>query len=57
MSTTEERTSYPSAMQRGATAHGGNGKRNGGGANWPAWYAAPMVAEQAGTQAGTELPA
>ena len=58
MSTTEERSSHPSAMQRAAAAHGGNGKRTGGAdPNWPDWHAAYMVAEQAGTQAGTELPA
>ena len=41
------------AMTRAATAHGEHEKRTGeADANWPAWYAAYMVAEQA----GTELP-
>ena len=40
-----------SAMWRAALAHGEHEKRNGGGRdeNWPEWYAAYMVAEQAGT--------
>jgi catechol 2,3-dioxygenase-like lactoylglutathione lyase family enzyme len=42
-----------SAMRRAAAAHGEHEKRIGGAdANWPDWYAAYMVAEQA----GTELP-
>jgi catechol 2,3-dioxygenase-like lactoylglutathione lyase family enzyme len=42
-----------SAMQRAAVAHGEHEKRIGeADANWPDWYAAYMVAEQA----GTELP-
>jgi catechol 2,3-dioxygenase-like lactoylglutathione lyase family enzyme len=42
-----------SAMQRAAVAHGEHEKRIGeADANWPAWYAEYMVAEQA----GTELP-
>lgn len=41
------------AMARAAAAHGEHEKRTGqADANWPAWYAAYMVAEQA----GTELP-
>jgi hypothetical protein len=42
------------ALLRAATAHGEHEKRMGGefDANWPDWYAAYMVAEQA----GTELP-
>ena len=39
-----------SAMRRAATAHDEHEKRNGQpDANWPAWYAAYMVAEQTGT--------
>ncbi len=52
-------TSYAStvdletALRRAAAAHGEHEARTGGAdANWPAWYAAYMVAEQA----GTELP-
>ena len=43
-----------SAMRRAEAAHGEHEKRMGGGrdANWADWYAAYMVAEQA----GTELP-
>ena len=42
-----------SAMRRAAAAHGEHEKRNGQrDANWPAWYAAYLAAEQA----GTELP-
>jgi catechol 2,3-dioxygenase-like lactoylglutathione lyase family enzyme len=42
-----------SAMRRAAAAHGEHEKRTGeADANWPDWYAAYMVAEQA----GTELP-
>ena len=42
-----------SAMRRAAAAHGDHEKRNGqNDGNWPAWYAAYMAAEQA----GTELP-
>ena len=41
------------AMRRAALAHGEHEKRTGqADANWPDWYAAYMVAEQA----GTELP-
>ena len=41
------------AMRRAEAAHGEHEKRTGQpDANWPAWYAAYMVAEQA----GTELP-
>jgi catechol 2,3-dioxygenase-like lactoylglutathione lyase family enzyme len=42
------------AMRRASVAHGEHEKRNGGAydVNWPDWYAAYMVAEQA----GTELP-
>ena len=41
------------AMRRAAAAHGEHEKRTGqADANWPDWYAAYMVAEQA----GTELP-
>jgi catechol 2,3-dioxygenase-like lactoylglutathione lyase family enzyme len=41
------------ALRRAATAHGEHEKRTGqADANWPAWYAAYMIAEQA----GTELP-
>jgi len=39
------------AMMRASTAHGEHEKRTGqADANWPAWYAEYMVAEQAGTQ-------
>jgi catechol 2,3-dioxygenase-like lactoylglutathione lyase family enzyme len=43
-----------SALVRAATAHGEHEARNGGvrDENWPEWYAAYMVAEQA----GSELP-
>ena len=42
-----------SALRRAAAAHDEHEKRNGQrDANWPAWYAAYMAAEQA----GTELP-
>jgi hypothetical protein len=43
-----------SALRRAAAAHGEHEKRMGGeyDTNWPDWYAAYMVAEQA----GTELP-
>ena len=43
-----------SALRRAEAAHGQHEKRNGGqrDENWPDWYAAYMVAEQA----GTELP-
>ena len=43
-----------SAFRRAEAAHGQHEKRTGGGRdeNWPDWYAAYMVAEQA----GTELP-
>jgi catechol 2,3-dioxygenase-like lactoylglutathione lyase family enzyme len=41
------------AMRRASAAHGQHEKRTGqADANWPAWYATYMVAEQA----GTELP-
>jgi hypothetical protein len=42
------------ALRRAAAAHGEHEKRTGGqrDENWPDWYAAYMVAEQA----GTELP-
>lgn len=42
------------AMRRASVAHGEHEKRMGGAydVNWPDWYAASMVAEQA----GTELP-
>jgi hypothetical protein len=41
------------AMRRASVAHGEHEKRIGAAdANWPAWYAEYMVAEQA----GTELP-
>jgi catechol 2,3-dioxygenase-like lactoylglutathione lyase family enzyme len=42
------------ALRRAAAAHGEHEQRNGGeyDVNWPDWYAAYMVAEQA----GTELP-
>jgi hypothetical protein len=39
------------ALRRAAAAHGEHEKRTGGpDENWPAWYAAYMVAEQAGTE-------
>ena len=42
-----------SALRRAEAAHGEHEKRTGQrDANWPDWYAAYMVAEQA----GTELP-
>jgi hypothetical protein len=42
-----------SAMRRASVAHGEHEKRIGkADENWPAWYAAYMVAEQA----GNELP-
>jgi len=42
------------ALIRAAIAHGEHEKRNGAAdPNWPDWYAAYMVAEQA----GAELPA
>ena len=42
-----------SALRRAEAAHGQHEKRTGQrDANWPDWYAAYMVAEQA----GTELP-
>ena len=42
------------ALRRAAAAHGEHEKRMGGeyDVNWPTWYAAYMVAEQA----GMELP-
>jgi catechol 2,3-dioxygenase-like lactoylglutathione lyase family enzyme len=47
-------TELASALRRAAAAHGEHEKRNGGqhDANWPDWYAAYIVAEQA----GKELP-
>ena len=47
-------TDLAAALRRAAAAHGEHEKRNGGqhDANWPDWYAAYVVAEQA----GTELP-
>ena len=46
-------TDLASALRRAAAAHGEHEKRTGGrDENWPDWYAAYMVAEQA----GTELP-
>jgi hypothetical protein len=40
-----------SALQRAAAAHGEHGKRIGQkDENWPDWYAAYMVAEQAGVK-------
>jgi hypothetical protein len=39
-----------SAMRRASAAHGEHEQRTGvADANWPDWYAAYMVAEQAGT--------
>ena len=47
------RRTWPTALRRAAAAHGEHEKRTGeADANWPDWYAAYMVAEQA----GTELP-
>ncbi|HYI26663.1 MAG TPA: VOC family protein [Bradyrhizobium sp.] len=47
-------TDLAAAFRRAAAAHGEHEKRNGGqhDANWPDWYAAYIVAEQA----GKELP-
>jgi catechol 2,3-dioxygenase-like lactoylglutathione lyase family enzyme len=47
-------TELASAFRRAETAHGEHEKRTGGGRDlyWPEWYAAYMLAEQA----GTELP-
>jgi catechol 2,3-dioxygenase-like lactoylglutathione lyase family enzyme len=46
-------TDLASALRRAAAAHGEHEERTGGrDENWPDWYAAYMVAEQA----GTELP-
>jgi catechol 2,3-dioxygenase-like lactoylglutathione lyase family enzyme len=47
-------TDLAEALRRAAAAHGEHEQRHGGefDANWPDWYAAFMVAEQA----GTELP-
>jgi catechol 2,3-dioxygenase-like lactoylglutathione lyase family enzyme len=44
-----------SAFRRAEAAHGEHEKRTGGGRdeNWPDWYAAYMVAEQAGTESPT----
>ena len=54
MATTYESTSeLADALRRAEAAHGEHEKRTGQrDANWPEWYAAYMVAEQA----GTELP-
>jgi catechol 2,3-dioxygenase-like lactoylglutathione lyase family enzyme len=48
-------TDLTSALRRAAAAHADHEKRSDSGpdGNWPAWYAAYMVAEQA----GTDLPA
>jgi catechol 2,3-dioxygenase-like lactoylglutathione lyase family enzyme len=45
-------TDLATALRRAAAAHGEHEKRNGGqhDDNWPDWYAAYMVAEQAGTK-------
>jgi hypothetical protein len=41
----------PSALRRAEAAHGEHEKRNGQrDANWPAWYAAYVAAELAGTE-------
>jgi hypothetical protein len=46
-------TDLAGALRRAVAAHGEHEKRTGGrDENWPDWYAAYMVAEQA----GTELP-
>ncbi len=47
-------TDLAAALRRAAAAHGEHEKRNGGqhDVNWPDWYAAYIVAEQA----GKELP-
>jgi len=43
-----------SAMRRASVAHGEREKRTGAAdADWPGWYAAYMVAEQAGTELST----
>ena len=44
-------TDLAAALRRAAAAHGEHEKRTGGNhdANWPDWYAAYIVAEQAGT--------
>jgi hypothetical protein len=53
MTTFASANDLANALQRAAAAHGEHEKRNGQrDANWPAWYAAYMAAEQA----GTELP-
>jgi len=43
-------TELASALRRAEVAHGEHEKRTGGqrDANWPEWYAAYMIAEQAG---------
>jgi len=47
-------TDLADAMRRASAAHGEHEKRTGkADANWPDWYAAYMVAEQAGTQLPT----
>ena len=44
-------TDLTSALIRAAIAHGEHEKRTGAAdPNWPDWYAAYMVAEQAGTE-------
>jgi hypothetical protein len=44
-------TELASAFRRAETAHGEHEKRTGvRDVNWPEWYAAYMVAEQAGTE-------
>ena len=44
-------TDLASALRRAEAAHGEHEKRTGvRDANWPDWYAAYMVAEQAGTK-------
>ena len=45
-------TDLAAALRRAAAAHGEHEKRNGGqhDVNWPDWYAAYIVAEQAGKQ-------
>ncbi|MBV9355176.1 MAG: glyoxalase, partial [Chloroflexi bacterium] len=47
-------TDLANAMRRAEAAHGEHERRTGErDANWPAWYAAYMVAEQAGTDLPT----
>jgi hypothetical protein len=54
MTTFASANDLASAFRRAEAAHGQHEKRMGGqrDANWPEWYAAYMVAEQA----GAELP-